>query len=62
MTGNFLLRKVMPEYFFETFSAEQLEEVFPLFLALESGSGVQRSELAGRIINVYLKSERKQSA
>jgi glutamate dehydrogenase len=54
----FLLRKVMPEYFFKTFSAEQLEEIFPLFLALESDSGVQRSERAGRIIHVYLKSEK----
>ncbi len=54
----FLLHKVMPEYFFKTFSAEQLAEVFPLLLALESDSGVQRSERAGRIIHVYLKSEK----
>ncbi len=52
-----LLREIMPDYFFKTFSARQLEEILPLLFNIESETGIQRIEREDNIVLIYLKSE-----
>jgi len=53
-----LLKKVMPDYFFRTFSAKQLEDIIPLLFNLDSDSGIQRIERQDSVTLIYLKSEK----
>jgi NAD-specific glutamate dehydrogenase len=52
-----LLREIMPDYFFRTFSTRQLEELLPLLFNIETSRGIQRIERDNAVILVYLKSE-----
>jgi len=52
-----LLREIMPDYFFRTFSSKQLEEILPLLFNIESETGIQRIEREDSIVLIYLKSE-----
>ncbi|QSH41019.1 NAD-glutamate dehydrogenase [Lentisphaerota bacterium ZTH] len=52
-----LLREVMPDYFFKTFSSQQIEEILPLLFNIENEKGIQRIEREDSITLVYLKSE-----
>ncbi|MFA7184177.1 MAG: NAD-glutamate dehydrogenase domain-containing protein [Victivallales bacterium] len=52
-----LLREIMPDYFFRTFSARQLEDILPLLFNIESETGIQRIEREDSIVFIYLKSE-----
>ncbi|MCP3966878.1 MAG: hypothetical protein GY750_05200 [Lentisphaerae bacterium] len=52
-----LLREVMPDYFFKTFSSQQIEEILPLLFNIENEKGIQRIEREDSITLVYLKSD-----
>jgi len=52
-----LLREIMPDYFFRTFSSKQLEDILPLLFNIESETGIQRIEREDSIVLIYLKSE-----
>jgi len=52
-----LLREIMPDYFFKTFSTKQLEDILPLLFNIESETGIQRIEREDSIVLIYLKSE-----
>jgi glutamate dehydrogenase len=52
-----LLREIMPDYFFKTFSAAQLEDILPLLFNIESETGIQRIEREDSIVLIYLKNE-----
>ena len=52
-----LLREIMPDYFFKTFSSKHLEDILPLLFNIESETGIQRIEREDSIILIYLKSE-----
>ncbi len=52
-----LLRETMPDYFFKTFSAKQLEDILPMLFNIESETGIQRIEREDGIVLIYLKSE-----
>jgi glutamate dehydrogenase len=52
-----LLREIMPDYFFKTFSAKQLEDILPLLFNIESETGIQRIEREDSIVLIYLKNE-----
>jgi glutamate dehydrogenase len=52
-----LLREIMPDYFFKTFSSKQLEDILPLLFNIENETGIQRIEREDSIVLIYLKSE-----
>ncbi|MDD5698990.1 MAG: hypothetical protein PHH77_10285, partial [Victivallaceae bacterium] len=52
-----LLREIMPDYFFKTFSVKQLEDILPLLFNIENETGIQRIEREDSIVLIYLKSE-----
>jgi len=51
-----LLREIMPDYFFKTFSAPQIEEILPLLFNIENQTGIQKISRADNVILIYLKS------
>jgi glutamate dehydrogenase len=52
-----LLKEIMPDYFFKTFSAKQIEEILPLLFNIENEKGIQRIEREDSITLIYLKNE-----
>ena len=52
-----LLREIMPDYFFKTFSAKDLEDILPLLFHIENETGIQRIEREDSITLIYLKSD-----
>ncbi len=52
-----LLKEIMPDYFFKTFSKKQLGEILPLLFNIENETGIQRIEREDSIILIYLKSD-----
>ncbi len=52
-----LLREIMPDYFFRTFSDDLMSNILPLLFNLDHDSGIQRIERHDTIILVYLKND-----
>ncbi|MFA7230894.1 MAG: NAD-glutamate dehydrogenase domain-containing protein [Victivallaceae bacterium] len=52
-----LLREIMPDYFFKTFSTQHIEDILPLLFNIENETGIQRIEREDSITLIYLKSE-----
>lgn len=52
-----LLREIMPDYFFRTFSAKELEDILPLLFNIENETGIQRIEREDSITLIYLKND-----
>lgn len=52
-----LLLEIMPDYFFKTFSAPEIEQILPHLFNIDTKSGIQRIEYEENIILIYLKSD-----
>lgn len=52
-----LLKETMPDYFFKTFSPQQIEEIMPHLFNIDSQAGIQKISRENNIILIYLKSE-----
>lgn len=52
-----LLNEIMPEHFFNAFSAEQIHKIMPALFNIEHQEGVQEITSANSVILIYLKSE-----
>lgn len=52
-----LLGNVMPDYFFQTFTPQQLDAIMPAMFNLQQNSGIQQITSEGSVILIYLKSD-----
>lgn len=52
-----LLNEIMPEHFFNAFSAEQIHKIMPALFNIEHQEGVQEITCANSVILIYFKSE-----
>ena len=52
-----LLHKVMPKYFFKSFSEQQIETILPVLFNISMLSGIQKIVKDDKVILLYLKSE-----
>ena len=50
-----LLKEIMPDYFFRTFSGKQLEDIIPLLFNLDNDAEIQRIERHDSVTLIYLK-------
>lgn len=51
------LHEFMPDYFFTTFSPEQIKKILPTLVNLRRDSGIQQIRSENRVVFVYLKSD-----
>ncbi len=52
-----LLNKVMPDYFFNTFTPQQIQMILPALFNIQRQTGIQQINTGSRIILIYLLSE-----